>query len=79
MDKLIIHGPSKLSGNVSIDRSKNACLPILMGVLINPHPITLNDLPKLRDINTTLNLLKELGVEVSESGKFFRDRRVISW
>jgi UDP-N-acetylglucosamine 1-carboxyvinyltransferase len=68
MDKLIIEGPAKLEGSVSISRSKNAYLPILAATILNPNPIHLKDLPDLRDIRTMLKLLEKLGVQVKRSG-----------
>jgi len=68
MDKLIIEGPAKLSGTVRVSRAKNAYLPILAGVLLNPHPVHLKNLPDLRDINTILKLLQNLGVKITKEG-----------
>ncbi len=67
MDKLIIEGPAKLSGVVKVSRAKNAYLPILAGVLLNPHPVHLKNLPDLRDINTILKLLGNLGVKITKN------------
>ena len=64
MDKLIIEGPANLSGVVKVSRAKNAYLPILAGVLLNPHPIHLKNLPDLRDINTILNQVLNLFIQI---------------
>lgn len=69
MDKIIINGPCKLSGSVSISKAKNAYLPILSGVLLSDKKITLKEVPNLRDINTMLKLLGNLGVGVKRDGK----------
>ena len=66
MDKLIIEGPSKLSGTVKISRAKNAYLPILAVVLLNDKPVHLKNLPELRDIRTMLTLLQNLGVRIDQ-------------
>lgn len=66
MDKLIIEGPSKLSGSVKISRAKNAYLPILAAVLLNDKPVHLKNLPELRDIRTMLTLLQNLGVRIDQ-------------
>ena len=66
MDKLIIEGPSKLSGTVKISSAKNAYLPILAAVLLNDKPIKLKKLPDLRDIRTMLRLLQNLGVKIDD-------------
>ncbi len=61
MDKLIIEGQTPLSGRVRISGSKNAALPILMSCLLVPEAVSLKDIPCLRDIFTTLDLLRLLG------------------
>ncbi|RLA61671.1 MAG: UDP-N-acetylglucosamine 1-carboxyvinyltransferase [Epsilonproteobacteria bacterium] len=68
MDKLVIEGPTKLAGQINVSRAKNAYLPILAGVLLNPHPVHLKNLPDLRDINTIIKLLGNLGVKITKSG-----------
>ena len=69
MDKIIINGPCKLSGSVTISKAKNAYLPILAGVLLSDKKITLHEVPNLRDINTMLKLLGNLGVGIERNGK----------
>ena len=69
MDKLIITGPSTLSGNVRISRAKNAYLPILAAVLLSDKPIHLKNIPDLQDIKTMIKLLSNLGVQVSKKGE----------
>ena len=66
MDKLIINGPSKLNGNVSISGAKNAALPILTASLLSSQNIELENIPELQDIKTTIKLLEEFGVRVSQ-------------
>lgn len=69
MDKLIIEGPAKLKGTVTVSAAKNAYLPILAGVLLTDEEISFDNLPNLRDIRTMLKLLQNLGVETSQSDK----------
>ena len=66
MDKLIINGPSKLNGNVSISGAKNAALPILTSSLLSSQNIELENIPELQDIKTTIKLLEEFGVRISQ-------------
>ena len=66
MDKLIINGPSKLNGNVSISGAKNAALPILTASLLSSQNIELENIPELQDIKTTIKLLEEFGVRISK-------------
>lgn len=66
MDKLIISGPTTLSGKVEISRAKNAYLPILAAVLLSDKPIHLQNIPDLQDIKTMIKLLSNLGVTVTK-------------
>jgi UDP-N-acetylglucosamine 1-carboxyvinyltransferase len=66
LDKLIINGPSKLNGNVSISGAKNAALPILTASLLSSQNIELENIPELQDIKTTIKLLEEFGVRISQ-------------
>lgn len=66
MDKLIIHGPAKLKGEVLLSASKNASLPIMAGILLCGKTVTLKGLPQLRDVRTMNKLLSNMGVEITE-------------
>jgi UDP-N-acetylglucosamine 1-carboxyvinyltransferase len=68
LDKLLIKGNSKLSGEVKISGSKNASLPILFATLLTDEKIILQNIPNLRDINTTVQLLEYLGKKVEKIG-----------
>ena len=63
MDKLIIEGGVPLHGEVSVSGAKNAALPILLASILIPEPVVFNNVPRLRDIHTTLQLLSILGCE----------------
>ena len=60
MDKFLIKGPSILKGEVSISGSKNAALPILASTILFDKPVIIENLPRVRDIHTMINLLKSL-------------------
>ena len=64
MDKFLIDGPSRVDGKVLISGSKNASLPILAATLLFDQPVTIKNLPRVRDINTMLNLLRSLGSKI---------------
>ena len=64
MDKFLIDGPCKVKGKVFISGSKNASLPILASTLLFDKPVTIKNLPKVKDIDTMLNLLKSLGSNI---------------
>ena len=68
MDKLVVTGQNQLKGEIKVSKAKNATLPILFGVILNPNKITINELPKLKDIQTTKKLLEMLGVIHEENG-----------
>lgn len=66
MDKLIIEGGPSLRGRVRISGSKNAALPILLACILPEGPVKLTNVPRLKDIATTLGLLRLLGCEADQ-------------
>lgn len=66
MDKFYIKGGPSLSGEVVISGAKNAALPILFATLLAEKPVSLHNIPKLKDIDTTIELLRRLGVKISQ-------------
>jgi UDP-N-acetylglucosamine 1-carboxyvinyltransferase len=69
MDKLLIEGGVRLSGEVRVSGAKNAALPILAAALLTEEPLTVTNVPRLRDVTTMLNLLAQMGVAVSTDEK----------
>jgi UDP-N-acetylglucosamine 1-carboxyvinyltransferase len=69
MDKLIITGGNPLSGDVRISGAKNAALPILAATLLAEEPMVIGNIPHLRDITTTMELLGRMGVELTVDEK----------
>ncbi len=67
MDKFLIKGPCKIKGEVFISGSKNAALPILAATLLFDKPVIIENLPRVKDIETMLNLLKSLGSKIQFS------------
>ena len=65
MDKLVIQGGRRLSGELRISGAKNAALPILAATLLASDPITIRNLPHLHDITTMIELLGCMGVELT--------------
>tara|TARA_Y100000741_G_C18199279_1_gene536948 strand:- start:30 stop:530 length:501 start_codon:yes stop_codon:yes gene_type:complete len=66
MDKLIINGGTVLKGEVSISGAKNAVLPMLCAsVMATDTCVTLNNIPHLHDVTTTVRLLRQMGVSVT--------------
>lgn len=64
MDKLLINGGRRLSGELSVSGAKNSALPILSATLLSPEPVTLSNVPHLHDVTTMIELLGCLGVDV---------------
>lgn len=67
MDKLLIEGGARLSGEVAISGAKNAALPILCAALLTAEPVTFTNVPQLKDIGTLLALLGQMGVKVERA------------
>jgi UDP-N-acetylglucosamine 1-carboxyvinyltransferase len=65
MDKLQIKGGVPLEGEVRISGSKNATLPILAAGLLAEEPVVVGNVPHLRDVTTTIELLGRMGVTVT--------------
>ena len=68
MDKLLIEGGTRLSGEIAISGAKNAALPILCTALLTAEPVTYTNVPRLKDIGTLLELLGQMGVKVERDG-----------
>lgn len=68
MDQFLVQGPTSLKGEVFISGAKNAALPILFAALLAEEPVELQNVPELRDIDTTVKLLSRLGAKVSRVG-----------
>ncbi|MGB9073043.1 MAG: UDP-N-acetylglucosamine 1-carboxyvinyltransferase [Terriglobales bacterium] len=64
MDKLVIRGGNPLLGTVRISGAKNAALPCMAAALLTEEPVILENIPQVRDIETTRKLLAAMGVEV---------------
>jgi UDP-N-acetylglucosamine 1-carboxyvinyltransferase len=71
MDKLVITGGAKLSGEITVSGAKNAALPILCASLLTADDVHLSNVPNLQDVRTKLKLLRQMGVqsEVSADGR----------
>ncbi len=64
MDKIRILGGKPLEGTVRISGAKNASLPALCAALLTDQPLTLRNIPEVRDIRTMTRVLEALGAEV---------------
>ncbi len=65
MDKLQIRGGVPLDGEVRISGAKNAALPILAAALLADEPVTIGNVPHLKDVTTMIELLGRMGASVT--------------
>jgi len=65
VDKLLIKGGTPLEGIVSISGAKNAALPILAGTLLAAEPVTIRNVPQLKDVATMITLLQSMGAQAT--------------
>jgi UDP-N-acetylglucosamine 1-carboxyvinyltransferase len=65
MQKIEVFGANKLKGQIKISGSKNASLPILAATLLSSKKVYLKNLPRVKDIETMVNLLKSLGSKIN--------------
>ncbi len=89
MDKLVIKGGRRLTGEVRISGAKNAVLPILAATLLTDKPCVIKGIPNLLDTHTMLKILRSLGkvttfhkdvIRVNAGGKenFVADYKLVS-
>jgi UDP-N-acetylglucosamine 1-carboxyvinyltransferase len=69
LDKLVITGGNRLQGEVTISGAKNAALPILAATLLASEPVTVRNVPHLKDVTTTITLLQSMGARVTFDDK----------
>ena len=72
MDKLLIRGGRPLHGEVLVSGAKNAALPELCAALLTDRPVTLENVPRLQDVNTMVRLIENMGVAVQREGSQVR-------
>ena len=64
MDKFVIRGGNPLLGTIRVSGAKNAALPAMAAALLTEEPVILENIPHVRDIETTRKLLTAMGAEV---------------
>src|SRR5439155_8999942 len=64
MDKFVIRGGNPLLGTIRVSGAKNAALPAMAAALLTDEPVILENIPQVRDIETTRKLLAAMGAEV---------------
>lgn len=68
MDKIVIEGGRALRGEVTISGAKNAALPILFSTILCEGVSTIDNVPDLADIKTTISLLETVGCKITRDG-----------
>jgi UDP-N-acetylglucosamine 1-carboxyvinyltransferase len=68
MEAFVIEGGHRLSGTVKAAGNKNGALPILASTLLTSEPVTLSNVPRIRDVDTMLELLADVGADVAWTG-----------
>ena len=66
MDKIVIEGGFPLNGEIKISGAKNSAIKLMAVCLLTDEPVTLTNMPRLRDTRSMAVLLRHLGVEVDE-------------
>lgn len=62
--QFVVQGGHKLSGTIVPSGNKNAALPIICAALLTEHPVVLENVPRIRDVETLVDLIATLGVDV---------------
>jgi UDP-N-acetylglucosamine 1-carboxyvinyltransferase len=69
MQSFVIEGGRRLSGTVKAAGNKNGALPILAATVLAGEPVKLSNVPRIRDVDTMLDLLADIGAEVGWIGQ----------
>src|SRR6266849_10088477 len=67
-DAFVIEGRRPLNGRIRVAGNKNGALPILAACLLADEPVTLSNVPRIRDVDSMLELLVDLGADASWTG-----------
>ncbi len=67
-DAFAIEGARPLSGSIRVAGNKNGALPILAATLLTGEPVTLTNVPRIRDVDTMIDLLGDLGADAAWTG-----------
>jgi UDP-N-acetylglucosamine 1-carboxyvinyltransferase len=68
MESFVIEGGKALKGSITPQGAKNEALQILCAVLLTADKITIHNIPDIVDVNKLINLLKNLGVKITQLG-----------
>lgn len=68
MEKFIIEGRHRLKGSVRPNGSKNEALPVIAATLLTDEPVTLENVPRIVDVEVMCDVIRTLGAEVEWKG-----------
>ena len=68
METFFIEGAQPLNGRITASGNKNGALPILAACLLTDDPVTLTNVPRIRDVETMVELLVRLGADADWTG-----------
>ena len=68
-ESFVIEGGHPISGRVRASGNKNGALPILASCLLTDEPVSLSNVPRIRDVDTMIDLLSSLGAEAEWTGE----------
>ncbi|MBI5529457.1 MAG: UDP-N-acetylglucosamine 1-carboxyvinyltransferase [Deltaproteobacteria bacterium] len=74
MDRLVIRGGCRLAGEVRVSGAKNAALPAIASACLTRDPVTLRNMPSVKDVDSTILLMKHMGAKAARS----RDGRTVT-
>ncbi|MDQ6718009.1 MAG: UDP-N-acetylglucosamine 1-carboxyvinyltransferase [Gemmatimonadota bacterium] len=65
----IVEGGTKLKGSIRPSGNKNAALPIVAAALLSEKPVVLENVPRIRDLETLVELIKSVGASIEWAGR----------
>src|SRR5438874_13262648 len=68
MARFVVEGGTPLRGEITPAGNKNEALPLIAAALLTDEPVTLRNLPRIRDVRGMLEIATELGAQVDELG-----------
>jgi UDP-N-acetylglucosamine 1-carboxyvinyltransferase len=68
MESFVIEGAQPLNGQIEAAGNKNGALPIVAACLLTDEPVVLGNVPRIRDVETMVELVADLGAEIEWTG-----------
>jgi len=66
MSSFKIHGGSPLHGELTPQGAKNEALQVISATLLTSEPVTIHNIPNIRDVNKLIELIQDLGVKIEK-------------